>query len=71
VGTINVNVKDVDLLKCESGTTKKEPFQKVYWIHFTAIVTLSSEEGTMHVEVTWNGKRCGSGGFKFVQEKLV
>ena len=65
VGTIEVNIRDVDLSTCDSGFMKGE---RVIWIKFTAIVTLGSDEGTMQVAVLWNGRKGGSGGFKFVHE---
>ena len=42
--------------------------ERVIWIKFTAIVTLGGEEGTMQVAVLWNGRKCGSGGFKFAHD---
>lgn len=80
VGTVEVNLKDVDLESCE--TTTKQPSNKpkshrkqrdedelVYLVEFTAIITLGGEEGTMEVAVMWNDKKCGSGVFKFVHDK--
>ncbi|KAF7507831.1 hypothetical protein GJ744_009995 [Endocarpon pusillum] len=66
VGTIQVNVKDVDLSACESHWDKRG--NRYYRIAFLANVTLRGDEGVMQVTVMWNGKECGSGKLHFSDE---
>ena len=62
LGTIEVNIEDIDLTKCESHRKRGH---NCYWIDFTAIVTMGSDEGIMQVAVEWEGKQCGSGRLRF------
>lgn len=70
VGTIWFNIADVDLADCEHGMEPGRPRKKVYWIEFTIIVRLGSEEGTLHIAIMWKGKLCGSNTFKFAHETV-
>lgn len=70
VGTISFNIADVDLAECENGKDPERPRKKVYWIEFTIIVKLGSEEGTLHIAVMWKDKLCGSSTFEFAHENV-
>lgn len=69
VGTISFNIADVNLADCEWGMTVESP-KKVYWIEFTVVVRLGTEEGTLHIAVMWKDKLCGSSTFKFAHENV-
>lgn len=73
IGTIEVNIQDVDLAQCDRRFQPVESEydwnkEEVFLIDFKAVVTMDSEDGMMQVAVMWNGKKCGSGKLMFVQD---
>ena len=66
VGTIKLDFKDIPLERCPSTLTKDRSPIRVYKISLTCIITLGSEDGTVHFAVKWGNQSCGEDVMKYV-----